>query len=96
MPRHATRIWCDERGKWCNHRFDPTWCERSAHCSLTRAQADGLVRIREDPFRWSALGSRGGGAIARMYKRLATMGLCTVWPPRLTESGRQALELLRR
>ena len=60
---------------------------------LTRAQHDGLIRIRDKgPMAWSSgVRGRSGGAISRMFDRMAELGLCTRAPHQITEAGRQAL-----
>lgn len=59
---------------------------------LTRAKADGLRRIRDSgPYAWCAGHGRGGGAIMRMFDRMARDGLCTKPPYNITEHGRAVL-----
>lgn len=57
---------------------------------LTAQQAEGLRRILRGPEYWCA-GGRAGGAIARMFDRMADDGLCTKAPHRITKPGRAAL-----
>lgn len=59
---------------------------------LTRTQREALIRIREcGPEAWCN-GRRAGGAIARMFDRMAERGLCTPPPYTITEEGRRAIE----
>ena len=56
---------------------------------LTRAQLDGLIRIRNGgSMMWAhGIRSRAGGATARMFERMVTMGLCTGPPFEITDAG---------
>lgn len=59
---------------------------------LTRKQAEGLRRIRDlGPMAWCSGGCRAGGAIARMFDRMAEAGLCTPAPHYITNKGQEAL-----
>lgn len=58
--------------------------------TLTKPQADGLRRIMRGPECWCA-GSRAGGAVGRMFDRMALAGLCTSAPHYITSRGRKAL-----
>ncbi len=58
---------------------------------LTRQQAEALVRIRDKgPAAWCN-GRRAGGAVARMFGRMASLGLCTRAPYRITAPGPSGL-----
>lgn len=58
---------------------------------LTRKQAEGLRRIRDlGPMAWCN-GGRAGGAISRMFDRMAADGLCTKAPHHITDKGREAV-----
>lgn len=59
---------------------------------LTSKQRAGLIRIRDrGPTAWCN-GGRTGGAISRMFDRMAAAGLCTRPPHEITDEGRKALE----
>jgi len=60
---------------------------------LTTAQLDGLQRIRDQgPGAWCpGTKSRAGGAVSRMFDRMAVAGLCTPPPHTITPVGRKAL-----
>jgi len=58
---------------------------------LTEQQARGLRRIRDlGPMAWCD-GGRAGGAIGRMFDRMAQRGLCTPVPHTITDLGREAI-----
>ena len=55
---------------------------------LTRTEADALTRIRDHGSSWWCYGhSRSGGAVARMFRRMADLGLCTKAPYIITDKG---------
>lgn len=59
---------------------------------LTRTQADGLARIRDrGPLAWCEHRGRAGGAISRMFDRMARDRLCTRAPHEITDFGRAVL-----
>lgn len=63
---------------------------------LTKAQIDGLIRIRDrGPLAWCEWRGRAGGAVARMMDRLVAAGLLTGPPYEITKLGRTRLEDLR-
>lgn len=60
--------------------------------ALTATQRAALIRVRDNgPLAWCA-GSRAGGAVSRMFDRLAEKGLVTKPPHEITEAGRRALQ----
>lgn len=60
---------------------------------LTRAQREGMERIRDrGPNAWAGWGSRAGGAISRMFDRLAAEGLVEGPPYKVTARGHEALK----
>ncbi len=59
---------------------------------LTREQIEGLRRVRDGgPYAWCKGRGRAGGAVSRMFERMADMGLVTRAPHEITEKGRVAL-----
>lgn len=59
---------------------------------MTRTQLDALKRIRDfGSTAWDRGTSRCGGAVARMFERLARAGLVSRPPFRITPAGRRAL-----
>lgn len=66
--------------------------ERQAK-ALTRTQAAALRRIRDHgPCTWCKGLGRAGGAVSRMFDRLALLGLATVPPHEITKHGRNVLD----
>lgn len=66
----------------------------TAKTKLTKKQVAALRRIRDHgPYAWCN-GGRAGGAIARMFHRMADSGLCTRAPYTITDKGREALTIL--
>lgn len=65
--------------------------------TLTRAQIDGLRRIRDrGPLAWCHGLGRAGGAVSRMFGRMTDLGLCTAPPHNITKKGRATLAALER
>jgi len=58
---------------------------------LSKPQREALRRILDSgPNAWN-VGPRTGGAVARMFQRMVTEGLCTGPPYEITDKGRSAL-----
>ena len=60
--------------------------------ALTRTQADALRRIKDKgPLAWCFGVGRAGGAVSRMFDRMAADCLCTRAPHDITKFGREVL-----
>lgn len=59
---------------------------------ITKTQADGLKRIRDRGALAWCNGGRAGGAISRMFDRMADAGLCTRAPHTITSFGIEVLD----
>ena len=60
---------------------------------LTRAQEEALVRVRDrGPYAWCAGVGRAGGAVARLFERLADQGLVSRAPHKITKAGRALVQ----
>lgn len=63
-----------------------------AASDLTICQVEGLKRIRDrGPGAWCGGMGRAGGAVSRMFDRMAREGLCTYAPHKITPFGRRVL-----
>lgn len=62
--------------------------------TITRAQRDALIRVRDrGPEAWAyGVKSRAGGATSRMFDRLVELGLVSKPPYEVTEAGHAALK----
>lgn len=62
---------------------------------MTRAQYFALKRIRDEgPSEWvRGVRSRAGGAISRMFDRMAEGGWCTTPPYKITTVGKRAMDI---
>jgi hypothetical protein len=59
---------------------------------LTKTQIDALRRIRDHgPYAWCKGRGRAGGAVSRMFDRLADKEFCTRAPHEITAKGLAAL-----
>lgn len=60
--------------------------------SLTKAQIEALVRVRDrGSLAWCAGLGRAGGAVSRMFERMAEQGLVTRVPYEVTKLGADVL-----
>lgn len=60
---------------------------------LTKRQAEGLRRIRDHgPQAWDTGIGRAGGAVGRMFCRLAKLGMCSHAPYTITQYGSDVLD----
>ena len=69
-------------------RLEPRWMP-----AMNRTQADALRRIRDHgPLAWCAGKARAGGAVSRLFDRMAADGLCTKAPHKITAKGRKSVK----
>ena len=60
--------------------------------ALTLQQLEALIRIRDrGPCGWDFGIGRAGGAVSRMFDRMAEAGLCTPPPHKITKLGRKVV-----